>query len=188
MAFVVPSQVVDLGVVESLEVTFVEPVILGVVLMGAVLLIVVVVGTGVAPIVGNSRVVTLSRLVGLGAIVDIVGGDAVVDVVVVLKSAGCTETSSLPVTRCIASVVVFRMIGLRVVAATSCGVAAETVVSLIPPTGGWVTSFRVVVGSISTLNKSVVVLAVVVVTEVAAGFNVRGQRGTAVVAEVGTSS
>lgn len=49
------------------------------------------------------------------------------------------------------------------------------------------TSFRVVVGSISTLDKSDVVLAVVVVTEVVAGFKVTGRRGAAVVAEVGTS-
>lgn len=49
------------------------------------------------------------------------------------------------------------------------------------------TSFRLVVGSISTLDKSVVVLAVVVVTEVVAGFNVTGLRGIAVVAEEGTS-
>lgn len=84
-----------------IEVTFVEPVILGVVLMVAVLLIVLSVGTGVAPVIGTSRVVTLSRLVGLGAVVDIV----VRDVVVVLKSAGCTKTSSLPVTGCIVSVV-----------------------------------------------------------------------------------
>lgn len=49
------------------------------------------------------------------------------------------------------------------------------------------TSFRVVVGSISSLDKSDVVLAVVVVTEVADGFNVTGWRGTTVVSEVGTS-
>lgn len=49
------------------------------------------------------------------------------------------------------------------------------------------TIFRVVLGSISTPDESVVVLAVVVVTEVAAGSNVKGQRGIAVVAEVGTS-
>lgn len=55
----------------SLEVTFVEPVILGVVLMVAVLLMVVAVGAEVAPVVENS-VVTLYRLVGLGAVVDIV--------------------------------------------------------------------------------------------------------------------
>lgn len=47
---------------------------------------------------------------------------------VVLKSAGCTVTSSLPVTGCIASVVASRMMGLRVVVATSSGVAAEMVV------------------------------------------------------------
>lgn len=75
--------------------------------------------------------------------------------------------------------------GLRVLVATSCGVV--WVASLIPPTEGCVTSFRVVVGSISNPDQSVVVLAVVVVTEVAAGFNVTGQRGIAVVAEVGTS-
>lgn len=46
------------------------------------------------------------------------------------------------------------------------------------------TSFRVVVGSISTLDISVVV----VVTEVAAGFSVTRRRGTALVAVVGTSS
>lgn len=38
------------------------------------------------------------------------------------------ETSSLPVTGCIVSVVASRTIGLRVVVATSCGVSAETVV------------------------------------------------------------
>lgn len=56
------------------------------------------------------------------------------------------------------------------------------------PSTGCVTSFRVVVGSISTLDISVVVLAAVVVTEVAAGFNVTRRRGIAVVAVVGTSS
>lgn len=50
------------------------------------------------------------------------------------------------------------------------------------------TSFRIVVGSISTVDISVVVLAVVVVTEVVAGFSVTRRRGTAVVAVVGTSS
>lgn len=47
---------------------------------------------------------------------------------VVLKSAGCTETSSLSVIGCIVSVVALRMIGPRVVVPISCGVAAETVV------------------------------------------------------------
>lgn len=56
----------------SLEVTVVEAVILGVVLMVPVLLMVVAVGTVVAPVVENSLVVTLSMLVGFGAVVDIV--------------------------------------------------------------------------------------------------------------------
>lgn len=176
----------------NLEVSFVETVILGVVLTVAVLLTVVAVGTAVAPVVGNSRVVALSRLVGFGAVVGRVarGGVGDRDVVVVVKSAGCTETSSLPLTGCIVSVVASRMMGLRVVVATSSGVAAETVarvVSLVPPTGGCVTSLRVVVGSISARDESFVVSAVVVATGVAAGFNVTGRRGIAVVAEVGTS-
>lgn len=66
------GQVVDLWVDVSLGVTFVEPVVLGVVLMVAVLLIVVAVGTGVALVVENRCVVTLSMLVGLGALVNIV--------------------------------------------------------------------------------------------------------------------
>lgn len=56
----------------SLEVTFVEAVKLGVVLMVAVLLMVEAVGTGVAPVVEDGRVVILSRLVGLAAVVDVV--------------------------------------------------------------------------------------------------------------------
>lgn len=46
--------------------------ILGIVLTKAVLLMVVPVGTGVAPVVETSRVVTVSRLVGLVAVVEIV--------------------------------------------------------------------------------------------------------------------
>lgn len=46
------------------------------------------------------------------------------------------------------------------------------------------TSFRVVVASISTLDESVVVLAVVVGTEGIAGSKVTGWRG---IPEVGTS-
>lgn len=66
------------------------------------------------------------------------------------------------------------------------------VVSAIPGPGGGVTSFLVVVGSISAVNITVVVLAVVAVTEddvkeVAVGFNVTGRIGTAVVLVVGTS-
>lgn len=56
-----------------LDVTFVELVILGVVLIVAVFLIVVAVGTGAAPVAENSCVVTLSRPAVLGAVVDIVG-------------------------------------------------------------------------------------------------------------------
>lgn len=46
--------------------------ILGVVLTKAVLLMVVPVGIWVAPVVETSRVVTVSRLVGLVAVVEIV--------------------------------------------------------------------------------------------------------------------
>lgn len=56
----------------GLEVTFVVAGILGVVLTKAVLLMVVPVGTGVAPVVETSRAVTVSRLVGLVAVVEIV--------------------------------------------------------------------------------------------------------------------
>lgn len=81
----------------SLGVTLVEPVILGVVLNVAVLLIVLSVVTGVATVVGTSSVPTWSRLVGLGAELDLV----VCDIVVVLRSACCTKISGLPVTGCI---------------------------------------------------------------------------------------
>lgn len=81
------------------------------------------------------------------------------------------------------------------VVATSGGVVVETVVtvvSAIPGTGGGVTSFLVVVGSMSAVSVPVVVLAAVAVTEddvkeVAVGFNVTGRIGTVVVLAVGTS-
>lgn len=168
-------------------VTFVVVGTLGVVLREAVLWMVVAVGAGVAAVVETSRVETLSWLVGVGAAVEVVvcGGNRGRDVAVVLM-----ETSTLPVTGCIVLVVASRMMGLRVVVATSGGVDAETVVRVVwvvPSTDGCVTSFRVVVGSISTLNLSVVVLAVVVVTEMAAGLIVTEGRGIVVVEVVVTS-
>lgn len=171
--------------------------ILGVVLRLVVVLLMVVavvVVAGVALVVDTKRVVTLSgRVVGLGAAVEVVvchgdrdGGGVVVMVV---------ETSTLPVTRSAVSVITPTVGGLREVVATSGGVVVETVVrvvSAIPGTGGGVTSFLVVVGSISAVNVPDVVLAVVAVTEddvkeVAIGFNVTGRIGTVVVLVVGTS-
>lgn len=159
-----------------------------------VLLMVVAVVAGVALVVDTRPVVTVSgRVVGLGAAVEVVvchgdqdGGGVVVMVV---------ETSTLPVTRSAVSVITPTVRGLRVVVSTSGGVVVERVVrvvSVIPGTGGGVTSFLVVVGSISAVNVRVVVLAVVAVTEddvkeVAVGFNVTGRIGTVVVLVVGTS-
>lgn len=181
----------------SLGVTLVVAGILGVVLgLVVVLLIVVavVVVAGVALVVDTRRVVTLSgKAVGLGATLEAVvcrgdqdGGGVVVMVV---------ETSTLPVTGSAVSVITPTVRGLRVVVATSGGVVVETVVrvvSVIPGTGGGVTSFLVVVGSISAVIVPVVALAVVAVTEddvknVAVGLNVTGRIGTVVVLVVGTS-
>lgn len=156
----------------------------------------VVVVAGVALAVDTSRVVTLSHtVVGLGAAVEVVvcsgdqdGGDVVVAPV---------DTSTLPVTGCVVSVISSTMTGRRVVATTPGGALVETVVrvvSAIPGTGGGggVTSFLVVVAPISAVDISVVVLAVVAVAaadvaEVTTGFDVRGRRGTSVVLVVVTT-
>lgn len=177
-----------------LGVTLVATGALGVVLRVVVRVMLVAVVVVVALAVDTSRVVALSRtVVGLGAAVEVVvcsgdqdGGGVAVAVV---------DTSTLPVSGCVVSVSGSPITGLRVVVTTPGGALVEVVVrvvSVIPGTGGGVTSFLVVVATIPAVDISVVVSATVAVAaadvaEVTTGFEVTGRRGTLVVLEVVTA-
>lgn len=159
----VTGLMVDLSV--TLGVTLVVTGTLGVVLRIVVRVMVVAVAVGVALAVDTSRVVTFSgNVVGLGVVkveVDQDGGG--VDVALV-------DTSTLPVTGRIVSVIGCMMTGLSVVT-TSGGALVEAMVrgvSGAPGTGGGVTSFLVVVAAMSAVEILGDVVLFVVVTVAAA--------------------
>lgn len=172
LTLVVTGLKVDLSV--TLGVTLVVTGILGVVLRVVVRVMVVDAVVGVALAVETSLVVTFSgKVVGLRVAEveeDQDGGGVVVDLV---------DTSTLPVTGWVVSVIGCMMTGLSVV--TTCGGAlVEAVVARVsgaPGTGGGVTSFLVVVAAIPAVEilGDVVVVAVVTVAaaevaEVRKGF------------------
>lgn len=146
----VTGRMVDLSVDVSLGVTLVVTGTLGVILTVVVLVVVVVVGVGVALAVDTSRVVTFSpKVVCLGVAAEVVvcsgdqdGGGVVVAVV--------ADTSTLPVTGCVVSVIGCTVTGLSVVVTSLGGGLVGIVVNGVsgaPGTsGGWgVTTFMVVV-------------------------------------------
>lgn len=150
----VTGLMVDLSV--TLGVTLVVTGTLGVVLRVAVPVMVVAGAVGVALAVDTSRVVTFSgNVVGLGVVkveVDQDGGGVVVAPV---------DTSTLPVTGRVASVIGCTTTGLSVVT-TSGGALVEPMVKGVsgaPGAGGEVTSFPVEISGAVVLFTAVAVAA-----------------------------
>lgn len=168
------------GLVVDLSIDVILGVTRGVVLKVVVRAMVVVVVAGVALAVDTNRVVTFSwKVVGLGTAVEVVlvcrgdqdGGGVVVDLV---------DTSTLPVTGCVVSVIGCTITGLSVVVTIPGGALVEMVVrsvSGLPGAGECegVASFLVVVAAISEVEISGDVVVLVV-----------GARAAANVAEVST--